>query len=397
MQLNQRRFIQFLIIILAILITLTLMIYLDGPQFSDQTPTEEFIAVSPASESDPPPATSTSAKPLEVQLAWFYKPPGDGVLHALPPNFDLFILTHKDEQERDQLRSLGVNKPILQYLLLTEIRDPGNCTELPFGNQVAFHAGDFCMIDAEHPDWFLLDRHGNRIGSGGVYFMDPGNPEFRAFWLSRARELQEQYGWNDIFIDNADQSLGRFRSMNELPQKYRSDQQYQAAVKGFLGYLRENHFLASGRKMYANITVVRDYDIWQEYLNSLDGVLVENFAAGWPGRNKSRAEWEEQMNALEEAHNRGKITILVSQGDQDDTKRQEFSFASYLLIANEFSFFRYTLTNYYNEIWLYENYQINLGPPVSSRYREGGTWRRDFLYGYVTVNPRTLHAEIVTK
>jgi hypothetical protein len=286
---------------------------------------------------------------------------------------------------------------ISQYLLLIEIRDPGNCTDLPRGNQVAFHPGDFCMIDAEHPDWFLLDRHGRRIGGEEVYFMDPGNPGFRSFWLSRARELQEQYGWDSISIDNTHSGLGHFRGMGKLPQKYKTDEEYQAAIKGFLEYLRSEYFAPASRKMYANITVVRDYQIWREYLNSLDGVLVENFATGWPGRNKTRAEWEEQMNALEDAHKKGKTTILVSQGEQNDTKRQNFSFASYLLIANKHSFFRYALSGYYSQVWLYENYQINLGAPVTPRYREGATWRRDFLYGYVTVNPWTLHAEIVTK
>ena len=393
MQQNNRRTIQFLIIILVILITVSLTLDWDRQEFSTPSSTPELTAVSPASESDPP--SATPAQPLEIQLAWFYKPPGEDLLHILPQNFDFFILTHKDEEQRDQLRRLGVTAPIIQYLLLTEIRDPGNCTESPRGNQVAFHAGDFCMIEAEHPDWFLLDERGRRIGGGEVHWMDPGNPGFREFWLNRARELQEQYGWNGIFLDNANASLGKFRSLNRLPQKYKSDEEYQAAVKGFLEYLRANYFLPSGRKMYANIATVNDHEVWHEYLDALDGVMVENFAAGWQGRHKSRAEWEEQMNALEEAHSRGKTTILVSQGAQDDIERQEFSFASYLLIANHLSFFRYARGDSYDQIWLYEDYSLDLGPPLSPRYREGRTWRRDFLYGYVIVNPGTLDAEIV--
>lgn len=393
MQLIRRRLIQSLIIILASLITVTLVSQRGGLPASDENPTEEFIVVSPPSEFDPPPVTP--AKPLEVQLAWFYRPPQEGLLQALPQNFDFFILGHKAEPARDQLRRLGVTAPILQYLLLTEIRDPGNCTELPVGNQVAFHTGDFCMIDSEHPDWFLLDKHGKRIGGGEVYWMDPGNPGFREFWLNRARELQEQYGWNGVFIDNAHASLGKFRSLKVLPQKYKTDEDYRAAVIGFLEYLRANYFLPSERNMYANVTDTQDYAVWREYLDSLDGVLVENFAAGGPGRNKSRTEWEEQMDALEDAHNRGKITILVSQGEQSDLRRQHFSFASYLLIADELSFFRYALSGSYGEIWLYENYNLDLGRPLSPRYREGTNWRRDFLNGYVIVNPGTLDAEIV--
>jgi len=251
------------------------------------------------------------------------------------------------------------------------------------------------MIDSEHPDWFLLDKRGRRIGGGEVYWMDPGNPGFRAFWLDRAREMQEQYGWNGVFIDNTQASLGKFRSLNRLPEKYKTDEEYRTAVEGFLEYLQRNYFLPSGRKMYANITDTQNYEIWPEYLDYLDGVMVENFAAGWLERNKARAEWEEQMSALEEAHRRGKTTILVSQGEQDDLKRQAFSFASYLLVANEYAFFRYAQSGFYSQLWLYENYNLELGPPLSPRYREGANWRRDFLNGYVTVNPATLDAAIV--
>ena len=394
MQNIRRRFIQFLATTLVVLITVTLISYEEEPPFSDEPhPTKELIATSAPPDFDPPPATP--AMPVEVQLAWFYRPPEEELFQALVQNFDFFILGHKAESQRDRLRNLGVTAPILQYLLLTEIRDPRNCTKLPIGNQVAFHPGDFCMIDSEHPDWFLLDKRGRRIGGGEVYWMDPGNPGFRAFWLDRAREMQEQYGWNGVFIDNTQASLGKFRSLNRLPEKYKTDEEYRTAVEGFLEYLRRNYFLPSGRKMYANITDTQNYEIWPEYLDYLDGVMVENFAAGWLERNKARAEWEEQMSALEEAHRRGKTTILVSQGEQDDLKRQAFSFASYLLVANEYAFFRYAQSGFYSQLWLYENYNLELGPPLSPRYREGANWRRDFLNGYVTVNPATLDAAIV--
>lgn len=394
MQHIRRRFIQFLATTLVVLITVTLISYEEGPPSSDeQHPTKELIATSAPSDFDPPPATPTMQ--LEIQLAWFYRPPEEELLQVLLQNFDIFILGHKAESQRDQLRSMGVTAPILQYLLLTEIRDPGNCTDIPLGNQVAFHPGDYCMIDAEHPDWFLLDEHGKRLGGGDVHWMDPGNPGFREFWLTRAREMQERYGWNGIFIDNAFAGLGKYRNLNALPQKYNSDAEYQESVKGFLEYLRVNYFLPSGRKMYANIATVDDHEVWQEYLDFLDGVMVENFAAGWLGRNKNRGKWEEQMSALEEAHRRGKTTILVSQGEQDDLERQEFSFASYLLIANEYAFFRYAQSDFYSQLWLYENYNLELGAPLSPRYREGTNWRRDFLNGYVIVNPTTLNAEIV--
>jgi hypothetical protein len=110
-----------------------------------------------------------------VYLAWFYKPPEESQLNLLAQNYSLFILTHKDEKSRDELRALGVKSPIFEYLLLAEIMDMGSCDVIPFGNQIAYQIGDFCKISQEHPDWFLLDQEGRRIYyNDNMVFMDPG-------------------------------------------------------------------------------------------------------------------------------------------------------------------------------------------------------------------------------
>ena len=156
------------------------------------------------------PIVEQSATPLEIKLAWFYKPPNGGQLNPLVEHFDIFILTHKDEEERDQLLAQGISSPILQYLQLTEIRQPDDCNEEPNGNQVAYKAGTFCEISEQHPDWFLLDQYGNRIhNQDGKYYMDPGNPGYREFWIKSAQEMQMQFGWDGVFIDNVEASLSK--------------------------------------------------------------------------------------------------------------------------------------------------------------------------------------------
>ena len=49
-------------------------------------------------------------------------------LDGLLPAFQQFILTHNDEAARDTLRNQGAGGPMLQYLLLNEIQDPGSCS-----------------------------------------------------------------------------------------------------------------------------------------------------------------------------------------------------------------------------------------------------------------------------
>jgi hypothetical protein len=93
----------------------------------------------------------------------------------------------------------------------------------------------------------------------------------------------------------------------------------------------------------------------------------------------------------------GKSIILVSQGTRDDTTLQRFAFASYLLINQGNAFFRYANSSKYREVWLYEDYGIDLGVPLGARYLDGQVWRRVFSNGTVMVNPETHEVEINVK
>jgi hypothetical protein len=144
---------------------------------------------------------------------------------------------------------------------------------------------------------------------------------------------------------------------------------------------------------------VKDRQAWLRYLEYLDGAMIESFAVGWNGSHRSLPEWLLQMNLAETAQKRGKLVVLVAQGSQPDTARQKFAFASYLLVNEGYAFFRYADADGYRRIWLYENYEIDLGKPLGSRYLHGFVWRRDYEKGYVIVDPlqRTATIEVNTK
>ncbi len=330
-----------------------------------------------------------------IRLAWFYKPPEDGQLELVAENFNFFILTYKDEAERDQLKAKGVASPFAQYLLMMAIHDPGNCQENPYGNQVAYKAGDFCQISEQHPDWFLLDKKGNRIRSGdNYYYMDPGSAGYRQFWLERASEMQQMYGWNDIFLDNVEASRRKMTDKGADLEKYPNDDSFQTAVEGFLAAIRSGYIQPQGKHMYGNIVAVDDDKVWGRYLQYLDGAMIELFATDWSNGYQSHDDWKQQMDEAESALAQGKTMILVAQGDQGDQELQTFAYASYLLINNGNAVFRYTNSNSYREVWLYDNYDLDLGTPEGNRYQEKGYWRRDFSKGYVIVDPQKHTAEI---
>lgn len=345
-------------------------------------------------------ATGSTGSPT-ARLAWFYKPPSGGDLTPLRQYFDTFVLTKNDEDVRETLKSQGVSGPFLQYLRFEAIMDPGSCTAQPWRNQVADRIGDFCEISEKHPDWFLLDTNGNRIvdneGGNNFYLMDPGHPGWRAFWLERARQSQEQLGWDGIFLDNVEASLSKRQRKGALPAQYPDDASYQAAINGFLAYIYSSYFQPQGRPLQANIISLKESSVWFSYLQNLDGAMEEGWAVDWSSGYLSTGQWEEHLSRIEQTAAMNKQAVLVSQGSQNDTQRQVFAYVSYLLVAYDNASFRYTNSSSYRQAWIYSNYSVDLGTPLGPRYQDGNVWRRDFSGGFVTVDPVSHTATITTQ
>lgn len=323
-----------------------------------------------------------------INIAYFFKPPNMDATTAVK-HFKTIVLTNGDHVYRDQLTAAGFTSSIPQYFRSEAIYDPGSCTATPLNNTVAYNAGDFCRISQNHPDWFLLDRNGRRITvtSGGKYYrMDPDNAGWRNFFLTRVLASQEQLGWNALFLDDVEGGFGKF--FDGKPAKYPDELSYQNAVQGFLQYLYVNYSQKYGRPVYGNIVARASDPVWFNYLQYLDGAMQERFAVDWNETSYVSAyQWAKDMSMMEQTQANGKYVILVAPGYQNDLNRENFAFASYLLISHGKAAFRYSTDDAYRDVWLYDNYKVNLGSPLNSRYTVGSIWRRDFTNGYVAVDP----------
>jgi len=332
-----------------------------------------------------------------TQIAWFYKPPIDGNLALVAQNFDTFVLTKNDEAERDTLKSLGVTAPILRYLRFEAIHDPGSCTAQPLRNQVADQPGDFCWIRENHPDWFLYDAAGDIIYSSDSFaLMDPGNPGWREYWVTRTMENQAALGWDGVFLDNVEGSFSKRERLDRIPAAYPNEAAYLAAIEGFLQYMYTGYFQPRNMPLEANIVAYETPEVWYRFLQYLDGAMLEGWAVDWSDGYRSEDTWLEHLHLIEQTQALGKQAIALAQGDYTNASRQQFTYASFLLVSWGRASFRYGLANHYNEIWLYDNYDIDLGAPLGPRYYESGLWKRDFENGSVSVDPKNHSATIST-
>ena len=255
-----------------------------------------------------------------------------------------------------------------------------------------------CRSAQSHPDWFLRDEEGRRIDDGGkgegYVFMDPGQPEWRRFFLRRLVETQERGGFTGVLLDNVDASLARYQQRGALPARYPDDDAFQTAVREFLRYLYETYFFPEHRPLMANIVANRDFEVWFRYLEFLDGAMDESWAVGWTDAYRPVEEWEAHLERAERIQALGKQALLIASGHKEDQQRQRFALASYLLITYGRAYFRYAHTDAYRELWFYPDYLLDPGPPLASRYREGEHWRRDFRRGSVLVDPATHQATL---
>jgi hypothetical protein len=363
---------------------------------SQQTPVQTDTLSIGAKEQSP------ETSPFEVRLAWYYnKPRTDEDMLQIVNWYDFFILIKGDEKSRDQMLSLGARGPILQYLDFEAIHDPGSCDEWPQENQVADQPGDFCRISQDHPNWFLLDENGERMliseDDYDWYLMDPGNTGWRDFFLERVRQNMTDANWDGVFLDNVEVTFAFFEDDERLPAQYPTEAGYQVAVQSFLEYIHTQYFQPNGKLLFANLVARKDDANWTKYISHLDGVMHEGWAIDWPDRFRSPETWEKHIALAEGTQEMGKDIILVSQGTKDDLELQQFAFASYLLVNQGRAIFRYANSSKYREIWVYDNYNVQLGDPLGLRYKDGNAWRRDFTNGTVMVNPETHESQIQLK
>lgn len=240
-------------------------------------------------------------------------------------------------------------------------------------------------------DWYLKNSSGDRLTWWpGTYMLDATNKQG---WISHLRDfminevLSTGY-WDGIFYDNTWDNVTYFAGTNiDLNGDGRAESRtaIDAAWRDGMRYLYESTRELTNRKY-----IVVGNGTTQVYAGSLNGQMIENFAGG--------SAWAPTMMAYEhfaDTHIGPRVNIInantANRGGSNNYRAMRFGLTSSLLEDGYYAFsFGDTA---HNQLWWYDEYDINLGDPLGSATASGNTrsyvpdvWRRDFTNGISIVN-----------
>jgi len=254
------------------------------------------------------------------------------------------------------------------------------------------------LLKPAQENWWLKDSNGKYVsfwpGTRMINLTDTSNgwTEFLPQFLND--QVISTGLWDGIFFDNiwpnaswlngGDLDIdndGKKESAKEI------DSAWVEANKRLLNNMRnllgDNYILMGNSHAFST---------YQPYLN---GIMLESFPASF----EADGTWAGSMNSMVNIKNFKQPKIVVVNANTNNTwginnyRQMRFSLGSALLGDGTFSFDQGA--NTHSEVWWYDEYNVNLGKPVSdpinildknNKTWKKGIWRRDFENGIVVVN-----------
>lgn len=263
----------------------------------------------------------------------------------------------------------------------------------------AFGAAPGTYIAVQHPEWILRDSRGNLLYidwacSGGTcpqYAVDFGNPNFRSYWLSQAKQVIAK-GYKGLWVDdvNMDFRTSDGNGNRVLPRDPRTGT--TMTLSNWRRYMAE--FMEQLRAAVPGAEIAHNA-IWYAAPTS-DGYLRRQVAAadyinlerGATDRGLvyGGGQWgfETFLAFVDFVHGLGRSVVMMDYGTT--TTDREFGLVG-MLLANEGR----DLISSNQLAWTapdrwWSGYDTNLGESNGRRYSWQGLLRRDFQCGMVLAN-----------
>jgi hypothetical protein len=289
--------------------------------------------------------------------------------------------------QHDRLAALKAARPGVKVLMYKNL---SSAKESNAGGIYATGIG-LQWIEANHPEWLLLNPEGERIhfrGYPNLVATDVGDPGYQAQWADNVVAELLAAPWDGVFIDDANPTMRHHYDVGRVA-KYPTDEAYSAATESALAHIGPR-VRAAGRISVANIGSWVDYGpAASRFLDHVDGGLDESFGK-WGNDPRTgyvdTTQWERQLGAVVEAERRDKLFVGVAHSQNDDAAAARYGWATMLLGARSRSSYAFG-ADYTNETW-FPFYDYDLGEPAGEvEPRADGVRQRRFANGVALVNP----------
>ncbi|HZJ40640.1 MAG TPA: putative glycoside hydrolase [Candidatus Saccharimonadales bacterium] len=315
--------------------------------------------------------------------------------------WDLLVLDMEVQENSPEalalIKKLNPQVIILAYVTSQEIIDG---IENSAGGTNAYLRSELSqnIVDS----WWLRDKDGNRISNWPYTYMlnlsdGAGNNQagnkFNDYLPEFVNNKIAGGGFFDgVFYDNTWGDIAWINGGNlDLNNDGQQDSITQANnlwSAGFKKMLEKTRALVGD-----NFIIAGNGNTFAGYQKLINGMMLESFPSSW----ENGGTWAGSMESYLKypALNRyPQVPIInVNRKNQFDYSAFRFGLTSTLL-GNGFYSFDYDTTAH-NQLWWYDEYDINLGPARSAAYNlldidnsvwKSGLWRRDFKFASVVVN-----------
>jgi hypothetical protein len=226
----------------------------------------------------------------------------------------------------------------------------------------------------KHPEWFVRDVLTDKPlvhKKFGWYLMDITNPEFRQHLQQYIqKKLKDNPALDGVFLDD---TLAKVNQYNFAPEEKTSIVSVAFKSK-YSNEYRDgvNQFLKTLKPVLKDKLVIINSDDESEFIKHVDGLMFEGFVHGsWQKSDQfvSTIVWQAEMKKLINLIKTGKL-ILVHSGSEgfgeSIDKQFLYSFASFLLLANENTYFYFESSLSSKQLITYAQYYQNLGSSLQS-------------------------------
>jgi len=253
------------------------------------------------------------------------------------------------------------------------------------------------VLVAQHPEWILKDSSGKFLyvpfACNGTtctqYAADPGNAQFRAYWISNARTILAK-GYKGLWIDDVNLAfrVGNASGTFVAPVDMRTNAAMN--LTNWMKYMAD--FTKAIRTAFPGIEITHN-SIWYagdtqrdnnpyviQEIQSADYIICERGVSD-AGLTGGTGSWS--LNALfafvDHVHALGKQV-----GFDEYKLNGEYGLAGYFMISNGGDS---EIDQSMNPDNWWAGYEVNLGTAQGARYTWSNVLRRDFSNGLVLMNP----------